>query len=80
MCRRAVLRQLRPYLKVDVLNVLNDESLKGFNTAITPDNSGPRDDLALPTNYIVGPRFGQAAQLTDHPLGREFRVLLGLRF
>ena len=24
--------------------------------------------------------FGQAAQLTDHPLGREFRILLGFRF
>ena len=29
---------------------------------------------------IKGPRFGQTSQLTDNPLGREFRVLLGFRF
>jgi hypothetical protein len=54
--------------------------LKGFNTAVTPDYTGPRDDLGLPLNYIKGPRFGQTSQLTDNPLGREFRVLLGFRF
>ncbi len=75
-----VLKQFRPYVKLDVLNVLNDESLKGFNTAVTPDESGPRDALGLPLNYITGPRFGEPAQLTDNPLGREFRVLLGFRF
>ena len=64
----------------DILNVFNDDSLKGFNTAVTPDYAGPLDELGLPLNYIKGPRFGQAAQLTDHPLGREFRILLGFRF
>jgi hypothetical protein len=75
-----VLKQLRPYVKLDVLNLFNDDSLRGFNTAVTPDASGPRDELGLPLNYVTGPRFGQAAQLIDHPLGREFRVLLGFRF
>jgi hypothetical protein len=75
-----VLKSLRPYVKLDVLNVLNDESLRGFNTAVTADNAGPRDELGLPLNYIPGPRFGQSAQLLDHPLGREFRVLVGFRF
>ena len=75
-----VLKQLRPYIKLDILNLFNDDSLKGFNTAVTPDYAGPRDDLGLPLDYIRGPRFGETAQLTDNPLGREFRVLLGIRF
>lgn len=75
-----VFGQLRPYVKLDLLNALNDESLRGFNTTVTPDNNGPRDELGLPLNHVLGPRFGQAARLVDHPLGREFRVLLGFRF
>jgi hypothetical protein len=75
-----IFRRFRPYVKLDVLNAFNDESLKGFNTALTPNNAGARDELGLPLEYVLGPRFGQAQVLTDHPLGREFRVLLGFRF
>ncbi|HTV00603.1 MAG TPA: TonB-dependent receptor [Luteitalea sp.] len=75
-----ILRRFRPYVKLDVLNAFNDESLKGFNTAITPNNAGPRDALGLPLEYVQGPNFGRAQVLADHPLGREFRVLLGFRF
>ena len=64
-----VLKQLRPYVKLDVLNVFNDDSLRGFNTAVTPDAAGPRDELGLPLNYVTGPRFGQA-RAADRPPAR----------
>jgi hypothetical protein len=75
-----VLRTLRPYVKLDVRNVFNSKPLIEFDTTINPDFDGPLDSLGLPTEFIRGPRFGQATGNDDYPLPREYRISLGFRF
>ena len=80
-------RSLRPYLKFDVLNVFNDQTLIGFDTTVDPDYDGPVDALGLPLNYIKSPNFGKADSNGDYPGwrtgqngGRTFLVAFGVRF
>jgi outer membrane receptor protein involved in Fe transport len=75
-----LLRTLTPYVKFDMRNVFNRKPLIGFDTTVDPDFDGPVDGLGLPTQFIRGPKFGQATGNTDYPLPREFRVSLGFRF
>ena len=71
---------LRPWLKFEVYNVFNNDSLRTFNTAVTPDFDGPVDALGLPTTFIRGPRFGQATSEDDFYQARTFQFALGFRF
>lgn len=81
-----VLRSLRPFVKFDAFNVLNNDKLISWNTTVTPDPASPLDSLGLPTGYIKGTRFGQATSNNNFPIStlspglRSFRVSLGLRF
>ena len=78
--------EMRPWLKLDFFNVLNNRTLIGFNTTVVPDPDGPVDDLGLPTRYIRGRNFGQATGNANFPRvfgagsGAAFRVAYGLRF
>lgn len=78
---------IRPYLKLEVLNALNNQKLITFDTTVTPDFNGPRDELGLPLNYVRGSRFGQATRNLDYPTyrpgfdgGRTFLLAFGMRF
>jgi carboxypeptidase family protein len=78
---------VRPWVKFDVYNVLDNEKLITFNTTIKPDPNSPLDALGLRTGFIQGPQFGQATAQTNFPRpfggadgGRTFRVAVGLRF
>lgn len=79
-------RTLRPWLKVDVFNLFNNQKLVGFDTTIEPDFDGPLDALGLPTTYIRSDTFGEARSSGDFPRslslagGRGFRMALGFRF
>jgi hypothetical protein len=73
-------RTLAPWIKVDIFNVFNSQPLIGWDTSIVPDPTSPVDDLGLPTGYIEGPSFGDAASTAHFPGGREFRVAFGVRF
>jgi hypothetical protein len=82
-----VWRTVRPYFKLDLLNVLNNQKQIGWNTTVTPDFNGPLDSLGLPLNYIQGPRFGQATRNLDYPVyrsgfdgGRTALLSFGIRF
>jgi TonB dependent receptor len=82
-----VYRTLRPYLKFDIYNMFNNDSLISFDTTVFPDFAGPVDGLGLPLNYIKGPNFGKATSATDYPAwapgndgGRTFRIAFGFRF
>jgi hypothetical protein len=82
-----VFRTLRPWVKFDVYNVLNNQKLIGWNTTVTPDPDSPVDALGLPTGYIKGSRFRKAEANTDFPIpfqgetgGRTYRVAVGFRF
>jgi hypothetical protein len=80
-------RGIRPYFKVDVFNLFDNQNEIGFNTTIAPDFDGPVDALGVPTAYIKGPAFGRADDPRYYPApatgltgGRSVRVAIGVRF
>jgi hypothetical protein len=82
-----VFRSLRPWVKLDFFNVLDNTKAIGFNTSIRPDPNSPRDALGLPTGFTRGTNFGHPQSTSDFPTaigsnggGRAFRMALGFRF
>jgi hypothetical protein len=78
---------LRPWLKLEVLNVLNNDKLITWDTAITADPNSALDADGLPTGFVRGPRFGQGTSTANYPRprpgmtgGRTFLGAFGLRF
>ena len=82
----AVFRALQPWVKVDLFNAFNNQTLIGWNTSVAPDPDSPLDALGLPTGYLEGPRFGEPRGSGDYPRslgvdgGRTFRMAVGIRF
>jgi len=56
-----VFRSLRPWLKFDIYNALDNQKLIAFNTTVNPNNSGPTDALGLATTFTQGANFGRAS-------------------
>ncbi|MBA3886241.1 MAG: TonB-dependent receptor [Acidobacteria bacterium] len=86
-----VFRTLRPWVKFDLFNVFNDQSLVGFNTALTANNAGPVDADGLPLDFNRGANFGTATAISHFPrtaanpsgdalFARTFLMSFGLRF
>ncbi len=79
-----VYRSFRPYVKVDVRNVFNDQTLGagtgGTNISISPNDDGPVDASGIPTTYTKSPSFGEATGNSSYPIPREYRVAVGFRF
>jgi hypothetical protein len=82
-----LVRTLGPWVKLEVLNVTNNQKVIQFNTTVTPDPNSPLDANGLPTGYIRGAQFGQPTANTHYPVwrpgftgGRTFLVSAGVRF
>ena len=75
-----VWRDVRPWVKFEVFNLLNNDKQIGWSTTVFPDTDGPTDALGLPTGHIEGPGFGQATSNAHFPAARAFRISAGLRF
>jgi len=82
-----VWQSLRPWVKVEVLNALNNQKLIGWNTSVTADMTGPTDENGLPLNYIKSASFGTALGPASYPRpragldgGRAFIASFGIRF
>jgi hypothetical protein len=82
-----VVRSLRPWLKFDVFNLLDNLKQVKWNTTVRRDAASTRDSLGLATGYTLAPSYGQAEANTDFPTpvagvvgGRTFRVSFGVRF
>ena len=80
-------QSLRPWVKVEVLNALGNEKLISWNTTITADSAGPKDENGLPINYIKSAAFGTASGPSSYPRprpgidgGRTFLFAAGIRF
>ena len=73
-------REARPWLKFEMYNAMNNDTLLSWNTTVRPDYAGSLDELGLPTTYTEGSRFGEATSAGDYPSGREYRIALGFRF
>ena len=55
-----VFRSLRPWLKFDVYNVLNNQKLIAWNTTVSQDPASARDDIGLATGFTRAAAFGTA--------------------
>jgi len=55
-----VFRSLKPWVKFDVYNLLNNEKLIAWSTTVTPNKATPVDNLGLPTGYTPSSTFGTA--------------------
>jgi hypothetical protein len=82
-----VYKSLRPWLKLDVYNLLNNQKQIAWNTTVSQNSAGPTDSLGLATNYIKGGSFGKATSNVHFPVpfqgetgGRAFRMAVGVRF
>jgi hypothetical protein len=86
-------RSLRPWVKFDVYNLLNNKKLVSWDTAVIGDPNSPKDSLGLPTGYTPTGSFGTAISTSNFPApfgvdengnaasgGRTFRVAVGFRF
>jgi hypothetical protein len=80
-------RSTAPWVKLEVLNALNNQKLVSWDTTVSADTKGPLDEYGLPRNYVQGPDFGKATRTGDYPRpragmdgGRTFLVSFGLRF
>jgi outer membrane receptor protein involved in Fe transport len=78
---------VRPWVKFDIYNLLNNEKLTSWNTTVRPDPNSPLDSLGLRTGYVKAATFGTATSASNFPLpfggqngGRTFRVAVGVRF
>ena len=75
-----VLRRARPWLKLELYNVLNNDKLVTWNTTVRVDPDSPLDELGLPTGYIKSPLFGQAQGNGNYLAPRTFQMSFGVRF
>jgi len=82
-----VWESLRPWVKLEVLNAFNSQTLVSWNTSITADAAGPKDENGLPLNYIKSAAFGTATGPSSYPRprpgmdgGRTFLMAAGIRF
>jgi outer membrane receptor protein involved in Fe transport len=82
-----VWRSVSPWVRVEVLNVMNNQKPIAWDVSVTADNAGPKDANGLPLAYIKGANFGNATATTHYPRprpgmdgGRTFIAAFGMRF
>ncbi|MEE2777823.1 MAG: TonB-dependent receptor [Acidobacteriota bacterium] len=68
------------WLKAEVFNVLDDDSLLSWDTTVHGVDDGKLDELGRPTAHVRDPSFGTARGPEDYETPRELRVSLGVRF
>jgi outer membrane receptor for ferrienterochelin and colicin len=79
-------RTLRPWIKLELYNIFDNDKQIGWNNAVLADQTSPFDANGLPTGYIKPSNFGTARNNGDYPLsvpgggGRSFLMAFGLRF
>jgi hypothetical protein len=82
-----VWHSVRPWIKLEVLNLLNNQDLLSWDTTVGPDNAGAMDAFGLPLSYVRGPNFGKATSNGNYARprqgmdgGRTFLLAAGVRF
>ena len=82
-----VWQSVRPWVKLEVLNLFNNQQLISWDTSVTADMAGPKDANGLPANYITGPNFGKATSNANFARprqgmdgGRTFILAAGVKF
>ena len=55
-----VFKSVRPWIKLDLFNVFNNEKLIAWNTSVSQNRAAGVDNLGLATNFTQGANFGKA--------------------
>jgi hypothetical protein len=83
----AVWKTLRPWFKVEVYNLLDNQKMIAWDRTVSAAAGSPVDANGLATSYVQGPRFGQATSGAHFPApyagqtgGRAFKLAFGVRF
>ena len=72
--------RVTPWIKLDVRNVTNKNTLLRYNTAITADANSPKDSLGYPTGFTKNATFGRPVSATSYVEPRTYVVFAGVRF
>jgi hypothetical protein len=82
-----VFRDLSPWIKLEVLNLFNNQTLISWDTTVTANAAGAKDAHGLPLEYVTGPNYGKATSNGNFPRprqgmdgGRTFILAAGIRF
>jgi hypothetical protein len=82
-----VWHSVRPWVKLEVLNLLNNQELLSWDTTVAPNNAGAKDAYGLPLEYTRGPNFGLGTSNANYARprqgmdgGRTFLLAAGVRF
>jgi hypothetical protein len=82
-----VWRNISPWVKLEALNLLNNDKPISWDTAITANLAGALDANGLPLAYIKGANFGKPTSTTSYPRprpgmdgGRTYLVAFGVKF
>ncbi len=80
-------RTLEPWFKLELYNALNNQKQIAWDRTVSVDRTSVLDANGIPTNYLKGPRFGQATNdnqfIQPYPGqngGRAIRFQFGARF
>lgn len=73
-------RSLETWVKFEMFNVFDDDSVIDGSAEVTPDFSGPLDGQGLPTTYTLPSNFGNPLNNEDFVTPREYRFSAGIRF
>ena len=55
-----VFRSLRPWIKVDLYNALDNRKLIAWDTTVTQNATAPKDSVGISTQFNRGANFGKA--------------------
>jgi hypothetical protein len=73
-------KSLRPWIKLEVYNLFNNDKLVTWNTAISRNSSGPVDSDGLATEYVKGANFGKGTGTANYAVPRTIQFAIGFRF
>ncbi len=78
---------VQPWIKLELLNVLNNQKLLSWDTTVAADPNGAKDAMGLPLAYVRGPNFGVATSNANYARprqgmdgGRTVLLAAGVRF
>ena len=75
-----VFGRVTPWLKVDVRNLFNANTLLTWNTSIVADPNSAKDNFGYPTGFTKRSTFGNPSSASSYVLPRQFLVYAGIRF
>lgn len=75
-----VFRTAGPFVKFDVFNIFNNDTLIGHDVTVNPDPNSARDTFGLPTGYIQAASFGQHTSNASYQEARRWQIAFGVRW